>query len=86
VRPGSAADDRPDPSARGRGPALGRRLRTLRTAAGLDPAELAHAARVDPAAYQRAEAGDPDVLTYLDLLALADALAVRPAAVLADLG
>lgn len=67
-----------------RGAALGRRLRVLRTAAGLDPTELADAAGVDPVAYRQAEAGDPVTLTYLDLLALADALAVPPACVLAD--
>ncbi len=78
-------DDRPDPGTRGRGLSLGRRLRALRTAAGLEPAELAGAAGVEPDAYRRAEAGDPAALTYLDLLALADALSVRPVTVLADL-
>jgi transcriptional regulator with XRE-family HTH domain len=47
--------DRP---AQGRGAALGRRLRLLRTAARLDPAELAQAAGLDPASYRRAEDGD----------------------------
>ena len=74
----------PDPCGTGRGPALGRRLRRLRTAAGLDAVALAAAARLDPVAYLRAEAGDPAALTYLDLLALADALAVPPERMLAD--
>jgi transcriptional regulator with XRE-family HTH domain len=74
-------DDRP---ARERGAALGRRLRLLRSAAGLDPAELAEAAGLDPVSYRRAEDGDPATLTYLDLLALADVLAVPPASLLAD--
>jgi transcriptional regulator with XRE-family HTH domain len=65
-----------------RGEALGRRLRVLRTSAGLDPTELAAAAGLDPATYRRVEAGDPATLTYLDLVALADALAVRPACLL----
>ena len=60
-----------------RGEALGRRLRVLRTSAGLDPTELAAAAGLDPATYRQAEAGDPAMLTYLDLVALADALEMR---------
>ena len=65
-----------------RAEALGRRLRGLRTSAGLDPTELATAAGLDPVAYRRVEAGDAGTLTYLDLLALADALAVPPACLL----
>jgi transcriptional regulator with XRE-family HTH domain len=68
-----------------RGEALGRRLRVLRTSAGLDPTELAAAAGLDPATYRQAEAGDPAMLTYLDLVALADVLAVPADSLLADL-
>lgn len=68
-----------------RGEALGRRLHALRTSAGLDPTGLAVAAGLDPVTYRSAEAGDPDALTYLDLVALADALAVPPASLLGDL-
>jgi transcriptional regulator with XRE-family HTH domain len=68
-----------------RGQAFGRRLHVLRTSAGLDPTELAVAAGLDPVMYRLAEAGDPDTLTYLDLVALADALAVPPASLLGDL-
>ena len=68
-----------------RGEALGRRLRVLRTSAGLGSTELAAAAGLDPATYRRAEAGDPATLTYLDLVALADALAVPADSLLADL-
>jgi transcriptional regulator with XRE-family HTH domain len=59
-------------------------LLRLRTAAGLEAAELADAAGLDPASYRQVEAGDPASLTYLDLLALADALAVPAAAFLTD--
>jgi transcriptional regulator with XRE-family HTH domain len=84
VRPGPAADDGPDLRAQVRGVALGRRLRVLRTAAGLDPVELAGAAGLDPGTYRRVEGGDPATLTYLDLLALSAVLAVSPDTVLAD--
>jgi transcriptional regulator with XRE-family HTH domain len=53
-------------------------------AAGPGSGELADAAGVDRGAYRRAEAGDPGGLTYLDLLALAEALGVPPTALLAD--
>jgi transcriptional regulator with XRE-family HTH domain len=56
----------------------------LRTAAGLEATELADAAGLDRASYRSMEAGDAARLTYLDLLAIADALAVPAAAVLAD--
>ncbi len=52
---------------------------------GSSPTELAAAAGLDPATYRRAEAGDPATLTYLDLVALADALAVPADSLLADL-
>jgi hypothetical protein len=68
----------------GRRSALGGRLRRLRTAAGLQPVELATAAGLDPGHYRQVENGDLTGLTYLDLLALADALGVPPARVLAD--
>jgi transcriptional regulator with XRE-family HTH domain len=66
--------------------ALGDRLFRLRKAAGLAPAELADAAGLDPAYYRDVEAGSGDLarLTYLDLLALADALQVPAAAVIRD--
>ena len=66
--------------------ALGSRLRRLREDAGLAPVELADAAGLDPVRYRRLEAGRGDLaaLTYLDLLALADALAVPASAVLRD--
>jgi hypothetical protein len=54
----------------------------LRISAGLDATDLAVAAGLDPAAYRQAEAGDPAGLTYLDIVALADALAVPPASLL----
>lgn len=66
--------------------ALAARLLRLRSAAGLSAGDLATAAGLDPAYYRDVEAAraDLDRLTYLDLLGLAEALAVRPAAVLAD--
>jgi transcriptional regulator with XRE-family HTH domain len=78
VRAGAETDGRPA--------ALGGRLLRLRTAAGLGAGELAGAAGLDPQFYRDVEAGDGDLtgLTYLGILALADALAVPPAAVLAD--
>jgi transcriptional regulator with XRE-family HTH domain len=79
-----SVDNQSTPDPGGRGLALGRRLRAARTTAGLDPAGLAGAAGVDPEAYRQAEGGDPGPLTYLDLLALADALTVPLAALLAD--
>ena len=81
-----SVNNQPTPDPDGRGLALGRRLRAARSAAGLDPAGLAGAAGVDPEAYRRAEGGDPGPLTYLDLLALADALTLAPSALLADPG
>jgi transcriptional regulator with XRE-family HTH domain len=68
-----------------RGEAVGGRLRVLRTSAGLDPTEPAAATGLDPVTYRQAEAGDPATLTYLGLVALADALAVPPARLLTDL-
>ena len=70
----------------GRQAALGGRLRRLRTAAGKGPGEVADEAGVDRAYYREVEAGDGDLagLTYLTVLALADALDVPPSAVLAD--
>ena len=68
----------------GRRAALGGRLCRLRIAAGLEAAELAAAAGLDHASYRLVETGDPSALTYLDVLALAEALSVPPAAVLAD--
>ena len=67
--------------------ALGRRLRELRLASKLTEEQLAAAAWLDPAYYRDVEAGRADLasLTYLDLIHLADALAVRPAHVMADL-
>ena len=78
VRAGTGVD--------GRQAALGGRLLRLRTAAGLDPAEVADAAGLDPAYYREVETGDFDLtgLTYLTLLRLADALDVDPTSVLAD--
>jgi DNA-binding XRE family transcriptional regulator len=79
---GSGSDGRG--TADGRGRALGGRLVRLRAAAGLDADEVADAAGLDRASYRSVEAGDVGRLTYLDLLAIADALAVPPAAVLSD--
>jgi transcriptional regulator with XRE-family HTH domain len=77
VRAGTGVD--------GRQAALGGRLRTLRAAAGKGAGELADAAGLDRAYYREVEAGGGvSRLTYLDLLAIADALSVPPAAVLAD--
>ena len=70
----------------GRQVALGGRLLRLRTAAGLGAGEVADAAGLDRAYYGEVETGafEPDGLTYLAVLRLADALGVPPAAVLAD--
>jgi transcriptional regulator with XRE-family HTH domain len=64
--------------------ALAARLRRLRAAADLGPDELAAAAGISSGCYRAVEAGRADTLTYLDVLALADALDVPPAALLAD--
>lgn len=66
--------------------ALAGRLLRLRTAAGLAIRDLADATGLDPAYYRDIEAGRADLgaLTYLDLLRIAEALGVPPAAVLAD--
>lgn len=66
--------------------ALGDRLQRLRDAAGLTPGDVAVAAGLDPAYYRDVEAGSGDLtrLTYLDLLALAEALQVPAAAVIRD--
>jgi len=64
--------------------ALGARLRRLRAAADLGADELADAAGIAPDRYRAVEVGRAGTLTYLDVLALADALDVPPAALLAD--
>jgi transcriptional regulator with XRE-family HTH domain len=71
-------------SATERQTALAARLRRLRAAAELGADELAAAAGLPAGRYQDAEAGRAGTLTYLDLLALADALEVPPVAVLTD--
>jgi transcriptional regulator with XRE-family HTH domain len=66
--------------------ALVARLRRLRAATDIGVDELADAAGIHRAAYRDVEAGraDPGTLTYLDLLGLAEALGVPPAALLID--
>lgn len=68
----------------GRQAALADRLHRLRSDAGLGVLELAAEAGLDPGRYRDAESGDPGGLTYLDVLALADALRVPVSVVLAD--
>lgn len=65
---------------------LATRLLQLRTAAGLSPEQVAVAARLDLGYYRDMEGGraDLDLLTYLDVLDLAEALAVRPAQLFLD--
>ena len=70
-------------SATERQAAVGARLRRLRAAAELSVDELARAAGLAPAFCQDAESGCA-TLTYLDLLDLAGALGVPPAALLTD--
>lgn len=67
--------------------ALVARLRRLRADTELGVDELADAAGIHRTTYREIEAGRaaPGTLTYLDLLALAEALDVPPAAVLTDL-
>jgi transcriptional regulator with XRE-family HTH domain len=67
--------------------ALVARLRRLRAATKLGVDELADAAGIRRTTYREVEAGRAasDTLTYLDLLALAEALDVPPAAILTDL-
>jgi transcriptional regulator with XRE-family HTH domain len=67
--------------------ALVARLRWLRAATRLGVDELADAAGIHRTTYREVEAGRaaPGTLTYLDLLALAEALDVPPAAILTDL-
>lgn len=69
-----------------RSAALVARLRRLRAASGQGVEGLADAAGLSRAFYRDVESGraDPGRLTYLDLLGLADALEVPPAAILAD--
>ena len=69
-----------------RSTALVARLRRLRAATGQGVDELADAAGLSRTLYRAVEGGrtDPGTLTYLDLLHLADALEVPPAAILAD--
>lgn len=66
--------------------ALAARLQRLRLAAGLGVDELADVAGLPRDRYRDVEAGRADAgrLTYLDLLNLAEALDVLPAAILAD--
>ncbi len=63
--------------------AVGDRVRRLRGRAGLGPDELAAAAGLPACFCREVEAGRA-ALTYLDLLDLAGALGVPPAALLAD--
>jgi transcriptional regulator with XRE-family HTH domain len=69
-----------------RASALVARLRRLRAAAEQGVDELADAAGLPRTFYRDLESGraDPGSLTYLDLLRLADAFEVPPAAILAD--
>jgi len=69
-----------------RATALVVRLRRLRAASGQGVEGLADAAGLSRTFYRDVESGraDPGTLTYLDLLRLADALDVPPAAILAD--
>ena len=69
-----------------RSAALVARLRRLRAASGQGVEGLADAAGLPRTFYRDIESGhaDPGTLTYLDLLRLAAALDVRPAAILAD--